>query len=430
AGAIVFGALIYGLFSGRSRQRLHQAMMSRALNSNSDQTPDSSPLAQSLSQLGQVPAAPVPPVPPVVSLPPVSPVMRTASSPAPPPLPAMHTLSAVTATATARMGGPAESRASTWSDRRLFSDFSGTEFRHDPRYRLTTDQLPIPEDDYVFGAATPAMAQLLPESETRRGTQRQNLTAAGYRSRAAWTNLAAIRFGLAFAALCAVGFWLIMAPPAMENFLLAAVAIVPVLMWAIPPLFVASQANDRRLDIERGLPDLLDMLNMGVSQGLSIPQSLRRITHEIHSAHPALADELEVVTRQAEVSTVSHALQNFRERIDSPEVSSFASLIMQAELTGTSISRSLAEYSDSIRGSLRERADARANAASFKLLFPVALCLMPSVFLFLLGPAVVTLTDFFTNQASQIQQNRDAAINTLDNAPPPIDFSRFDQNSF
>ncbi|MCA9063562.1 MAG: type II secretion system F family protein [Planctomycetaceae bacterium] len=433
--AIAFVALIYRLLTRGSGQRRHHAMMSHSLSGK-----DRPVRSEGLAALGDSPAhSPLTP-PPLPSEPFSSPQsMLSSSSEQSPYLNAagpgqgMGMLPAASgdyATAVA-MAEPAPGRISALRSQRLFTEFRGTDLPHDPRFRTPApEELPIRNEDYVFGTATPAMAQLLPESDSRRILQRKNLTAAGYRSRAAWTNLAAIRFFLAFASLCAVGFWLIMAPPAFETLLLACVVIVPVLMWAIPPLLVAGKAGDRRTDIERGLPDVLDMLNMGVSQGLTVPQSLKRITREIHDAHPALADELNVVSRQAEVSTVSQALQNFRERIDSPEVSSFTSLLMQSEMTGTSISQSLADYSDSIRGSLRERADARANAASFKLLFPVALCLMPSVFLFLLGPAVVTLTDFFSNQASQIQQNRDAAINSLENAPAPIDFSRFDQNAY
>ena len=100
---------------------------------------------------------------------------------------------------------------------------------------------------------------------------------------------------------------------------------------------------------------------------------------------------------------------------------------MQSESTGTSISHALTEYSYSIRSTLKERADSRANAASFKLLFPVSLCLMPSVFLFLLGPAVVELSDFFGNRAEQLNSERDNALDTL-NQQPQLNLQQFSQN--
>ncbi|MFN9968524.1 MAG: type II secretion system F family protein, partial [Phycisphaerae bacterium] len=128
----------------------------------------------------------------------------------------------------------------------------------------------------------------------------------------------------------------------------------------------------------------------------------------------------------AQVGSLHQALKNFGQRIDSPEVASFTTLITQSEATGTSISDSLTQYSDSIRSTLKERADARANAASFKLLFPVSLCLMPSVFLFLLGPAIVEMSDFFGNRAEALNADRDNALESL-RQQPRIDYSRFQQ---
>ena len=282
------------------------------------------------------------------------------------------------------------------------------------------EELPIPDDDLVFGPATPAIAQLLPESRRRRELQRKDLIAAGYHSRAAWLNLNAIRFLLAFTVLVVVGFWLLTAPPQLEPLLLGLVVLGPLLMWALPPLIVGSKASERRVDIERGLPDVLDMLNMGVSQGLTVPASLKRIGPEISSVHPALSQELKIINQQAHVSSLSDALRSFSSRIDSAEVSSFTSLLLQSETTGTSISRALADYSDSMRSSLRERADSRANAASFKLLFPTALCLMPSVFLFLLGPAIVEMTNFFENTAGSILSTRSDAIESLEQRPVAV----------
>lgn len=279
------------------------------------------------------------------------------------------------------------------------------------------EELPVPEQDLVFGPATAMLAEMLPESHARKESQRQSLVAAGYHSRAAWWNLNATRFVLAFTALLAAGFWTLVASPQTELWALASVVGAPLLMWALPPLLVSSQAAERRIDIERGLPDVLDMLSMGVSQGLTVPASLNRIAPEISNVHPDLSRELSIVNQQAHVGTLHHSLRNFAQRIDSPEVSSFTSLLMQSETTGTSIGRALMDYSDSMRNSLRERADSQANAASFKLLFPTALCLMPAVFLFLLGPAIVDMSNFISNTSGALLETRQEAMNSMDQQP-------------
>lgn len=298
----------------------------------------------------------------------------------------------------------------------LFSNFRGIVDEGDLSAPDPED-LPMTEDELKFGEATSTLAQMLPETPQRKFRQRQDLQAAGYHSRASWLNLSAVRFVLAFVALLVVGIALIVAPPASEPYLMAALIGAPLLGWAVPPLLIAGKANERRADIERSLPDALDMLNMSVSQGLTVHSSLRRIGPEIESAHPALAQELKIVSQQTQMGSLSQALNNFSKRIDSPEVSSFTSLLIQSEATGTSISRALSDYSDSMRSTIRERADSRANAASFKLLFPTVLCLMPSVFMFLLGPAVVELSDFANTTANELLETRSQALNTLDQDP-------------
>lgn len=318
-------------------------------------------------------------------------------------------------------------RISTWNDRRLFEDFRGILGNNaEALSRPAPEELPIRNDEMLFGGLTPAIAQMLPETQSRKEVQWKALQGAGYHSRASWLNLTALRFSLAFISLVIIGFWLNVAPRQFEIPLMALVIIAPLVMWALPPLIVSMKATERKIDIERGLPDVLDMLNMGVSQGLTVPQSLSRISREIAPAHPALAEELQIVDRQAQVGSLYQALKNFGQRIDSPEVASFTTLITQSEATGTSISDSLTQYSDSIRSTLKERADARANAASFKLLFPVSLCLMPSVFLFLLGPAIVEMSDFFGNRAGALNADRDNALESL-RQQPRIDYSRFQQ---
>lgn len=318
------------------------------------------------------------------------------------------------------MNSEHESRpASTWESRRLFRDFRGLIAEETTVAPLPApEELPIPVEDMMFGEATLALAQMLPESEARKALQRRNLVAAGYLSRASWINLTALRFVLAAGAMLMLGILLIMVPPVVEPYIIGSLVLVPLLLWALPPLIVVARAGTRVFDIERGLPDVLDMLNMCVSQGLTIQQSLKRIAQELRFVHPALCSELIIVSRQATVGSLPAALKSFGQRIESPEVSSFTSLLIQSEATGTAVSRSLSEYSESIRATLKERADTRANAASFQLLFPVSLLLMPSVFLFLLGPAIVQISDFYDTQSESLLRNQRNAAQLLDQEAP------------
>src|SRR5690606_18848444 len=106
-------------------------------------------------------------------------------------------------------------------------------------------------------------------------------------------------------------------------------------------------------------------------------------------------------------------------RIDSPEVHSFTSLMIQTEQMGTSVSEALNEYSDGMRETQKQRADEKANSATFKLLFPTVLCLMPAVFLFLMGPALIELNRFFASGGTDaLSQGANEVLEQQQERPP------------
>jgi tight adherence protein C len=239
------------------------------------------------------------------------------------------------------------------------------------------------------------MAELFPDSAARREETRKELLAAGFYQPHALQNLSAVRYAAMMGGMVLGLVWLVLAPARWEWLALSSVVVFPLLGWALPRLYVRGRAAERRNEIERGMPDLLDMLNMCVSQGLTVPDALRRIVRDLREAYPALAQELRIVIEQAGIGDLRVALENFSQRIDIPEVHSFTSLLTQTERMGTSISDALMAYSDTMRESLRQRADEKGNRATFQLLFPTVLCLMPAVYLFLMGPAIIDLSEFF-----------------------------------
>jgi tight adherence protein C len=280
----------------------------------------------------------------------------------------------------------------SWDQKTLFEEKPAIP----PLPRVLAADVPITrQDDLAFGPLTSAFAELLPESDTRQEEARRELQAAGYYAPHALLNFAAVRYLLMMAGLIVAGVALVLVPQRLEWMAVISLVALPLLGWAAPRLYVRSRAAERRSEIERGMPDLLDMLNMCVSQGLTIPDSLSRILPDLSGPYPALAQELRIVTEQATIGTWPVALDNFSHRIDIPEVHSFASLLTQTERMGTSISDALVSYSDTMRESLRQRADEKGNRAAFRLLFPTVLCLMPAVYLFLLGPAIIELSNFF-----------------------------------
>ncbi|NOX57034.1 MAG: type II secretion system F family protein [Planctomycetes bacterium] len=260
----------------------------------------------------------------------------------------------------------------------------------------------VDHNAYIFGSLTPTLAALLPESAARRQQIQKELLQAGYLQPQAYENLSALRYVGIMASLLLFGTLLILAPRETEPIWLGMLVLAPLSAWALPRLYLKNKARDRVARIERAMPDLLDMLNMCVSQGLTVPQALKRISRDLEKVYPDLSQELRIVCEQAELASLQHALENLRRRLDAPEIHSFATLIIQTERMGTSISAALTDYSDNMRETMRQRADESANQASFKLLFPTVLCLMPAVLLFLLGPAVIELNNFFEQGGSEI----------------------------
>ena len=310
---------------------------------------------------------------------------------------------------------PTGAAVTTWQDRTLFGSQTQSGWRGSPAIpRVEPHEVPsVDTSDYVFGPATPVLASFLPENETAKLTLARELKQAGDYAPHARENLAATRFLFMIGSLLLGGVCVLMAPPALERILLIGTVAMTGLGWALPSLMVKSRAKSRRSEVEQAIPDMMDMLNMCVSQGLTVPASLARIARDLKPVYPALAQELSITVDQAQVGNLNEALQNFAIRIDLPQVDSFTSLLTQTERMGTSVSDALTDYSDTMRESLRQRADERANQASFSLLFPTVLCLMPAVFMFLMGPAVIEFSKF-TNAGGLggLNQQRDTLRGT------------------
>ena len=310
--------------------------------------------------------------------------------------------------------------ASSWEGRRLLESTGTMPREINALPRVLPEDIPgIDDRDRIFGSwLNPAFASLLPESDEKRDDVRKDLMAAGFYNPHAIENLAATRYALMILGVVIFGSMLLLVPPRLEPWMVAGCILAPLLGWALPTLYIRGKAKERKQEIERAMPDLLDMLNMCVSQGLTVPASLERVGRDFRSVYPALSQELEIVNQQSRIGTMHTALENFSRRIDIPEVHSLTSLLIQTERMGTSISQALTTYSDTMRESQRQQADEKGNRATFRLLFPTVLCLMPAVYLFLLGPAVNELQRFFyggginsINNGSQVVQRFNSGRN-------------------
>jgi tight adherence protein C len=257
---------------------------------------------------------------------------------------------------------------------------------------------PVPR---VFGAFTPVIAGLLPSTEAGRESIRRDLLRAGYFEPVALINFLAIRSVMTYLPLLAgeIGAVLTDGRVSVAFFLTGVVG--GLLGWALPRVALAIQADQRTDEIRRGLPMLMDTLGLTLSTGASLSSALASSGEAVRRGYPELSREVRLVLAHAQMRSLSHALDRWKDRQPIPELGSLVFLLGQADRLGTDVTRGLWELSTSLQVNARQRAEAAANRANFYMIFPTVLCLMVAAGLILAGPGIVELVDS-SNRVKQI----------------------------
>lgn len=148
----------------------------------------------------------------------------------------------------------------------------------------------------------------------------------------------------------------------------------------------------RQLELRHALPDAVDLIAICMSGGLSLNASLQRVTDELMTAHPPLARELRIIEREMQLgSSLPDALLRFAHRTDLAEIRNFAAVVNLAERYGSSMCRTLETFSIDLRVKRRQSAEKSARKAAIKVMIPTLLFIFPSIFVVILGPAVVRI---------------------------------------
>jgi tight adherence protein C len=242
----------------------------------------------------------------------------------------------------------------------------------------------------------PAGVPLLPSEGTgkRMVKLQQELLRAGWYRPTAMRDFLALRNGAIIFVLIFAGVLAVVFGPENPDLVRATIQYGVgglILVWALPRIYLRGAGNMRVQRIRRALPDALDLMTMCLTGGLSLHHAFEHVSREIWFAHPDLAKELQIVKQQTDLRSSEFAFQQFSRRIDAPEIVALSSLIAQGQRLGTDVVTSIREYADSIRLRRRQAADERSSKAGVKMLFPLTLCLLPSVFIILWGPSVLDL---------------------------------------
>lgn len=146
----------------------------------------------------------------------------------------------------------------------------------------------------------------------------------------------------------------------------------------------------RRKDILKALPYTLDLLTLSVEAGMDFIAAIQRLSQR--TKKNPMVEEFGQMLKEIRLGTVrSDALRNMSNRLEIEEVSSFTTLLIQADQLGSSIGVVLRAQSDQIRSRRFQNAEAAGARASQLILFPLIFCIFPAVFIVILGPTLLNM---------------------------------------
>ena len=170
---------------------------------------------------------------------------------------------------------------------------------------------------------------------------------------------------------------------------LAVVVFFVGLGFFIPDAVIARRGRDRQAQIQLEMPDTLDQLTMSVEAGLGFEAALARASQ---TGNGPLVQEFNRTIREIQLGLPrDDALRQLSERTDVADLDSFVLAVVQSEKYGIGIGSVLRVQAEELRDKRRERAEERALKIPVLIIFPLAFCIFPAIFIVLLGPAAIQI---------------------------------------
>ena len=172
--------------------------------------------------------------------------------------------------------------------------------------------------------------------------------------------------------------------------LLLYVMLAAMLGCYLPNIVLHQKIDFRQREIFENFPDAADLMLVCIEAGLGLDSGLTKVADEIQIKSVALAEELHLTNLEIRAGgTREKSLNNLALRTGVEEISIFAIMLMQADKFGTSIGESLRVFSDDLRHKRQVRAEELAAKVPTKMLFPLVVCIFPSIIMVIMGPAVI-----------------------------------------
>lgn len=161
----------------------------------------------------------------------------------------------------------------------------------------------------------------------------------------------------------------------------------------LPELVIRQRIEARQKEITRGLPDVLDLLTVSVEAGLGFDSSVAKV---VEKSQGAIAEEFRRMLQEMRMGKPRRdALRDLGTRTGVPDMIAFTVALVQADQLGVSIGRVLRVQSEEMRRKRRQRAEEAAMKAPIKMLFPLVIFIFPTLFVILLGPALIQVASIF-----------------------------------
>jgi tight adherence protein C len=245
------------------------------------------------------------------------------------------------------------------------------------------------------------LKQLLDRLQLLRGDEARStadkLTQAGWRSRDALVIYLGLRLSLPFVGgIAAFVLMLTMMPDASTLQMIIGPLVGCILFFFIPVFGLNQAVKGRQNRLRRQLPDGLDLLVICAEAGLSLDAALNRVAREIGFSAPDLADEIGLAAVELGfLPNRRQALMNLAKRTDLPAIRGVVNTLVQTERYGTPLAHSLRVLSSEYREERMLKAEEKAAKLPATLTVPMILFILPTLFIVLVGPAIIQVMDTF-----------------------------------
>jgi tight adherence protein C len=167
-------------------------------------------------------------------------------------------------------------------------------------------------------------------------------------------------------------------------------SVLVALGYFVPTYWLESRVNARKLRIEEGFPNALDLIQISIEAGLGFDAAMTRVANELTRPAPEIAQEFLTVQHQVQAGRPRDAaMRDMADRVGLESIRSFANVVQQSIKFGTSMSVAMTTYADELRQTRELRAQEKANKLPVKMSIAMASLMLPALVLMTIGPVVI-----------------------------------------